>query len=124
MLPELKLALFDAYSCTFSHLNHVVRMLLAQASLLPLHAGDVFAVHSRITCRAQLKFAEKPASLIKELSLMTFFFIKGNLEAVKKIHAHFRHAFSEPSRHLVQSVFSLITGQLVTITYHQADETS
>ena len=60
VLAELELALFDSGGGTFSHLHHVIRMLLAESPLFTFHARDVVAVHPRIGCRAQLKFAEEP----------------------------------------------------------------
>jgi hypothetical protein len=60
VLAELELALFDSGSGSLANLDHVIRMLLAESSLLPLHARNVIAIHPRISRRAQLKFAQKP----------------------------------------------------------------
>ena len=61
MLAELVLTLFDADGCALAHLDHVIRMLLAETALLAFHAGDVVAVDARVHGRAQLEFAQKPA---------------------------------------------------------------
>lgn len=67
VLTELILAFLDSGSCTFANLDHVIRMLLAKPSLFAFHAGDVVAIHSRISCCAQLKFAQEPCCFQKNI---------------------------------------------------------
>ncbi len=62
MLTELELAFFDSSRRTFANLDHMIRMLLTEATLFALHAGDVIAVHAWIGCRAKLKFAKEPVN--------------------------------------------------------------
>ena len=60
------LTLLDADGCALSHLDHVIRMLLAETALLAFHAGDVVAVDARVDGGAQLEFAQKPAKKSQE----------------------------------------------------------
>lgn len=60
MVLELVLTLPNAEGRTLAHLDHVIRMFLAEPSLFPLHAWNVITVHSRIGSRTQLEFAQEP----------------------------------------------------------------